>query len=231
MENTQGEWVPLRQAIVEVARAYADFLLCEPAAARKEAYTAIISRLKSHSVKSRSSHWILSYPKLDSELYSKSNEIGGLEIPASFWCELDRATCVFTHDSISGEYDFYRHDLDQSPSIELEVFGYARGVEVTRKGLPLIGDGNPDLEGSDANFDNTQNVACNRVAYGTRLYKPRLPEPTLLAWWNNLDSAAQKQSQEILCNLSNSAFPKNFISRQRIRALDPGRKRGPKPIR
>jgi len=59
---------------------------------------------------------------------------------------------------------------------------------------------------------------------------PRLSDAALRVWWNGLSLEARNLPQIELVDLCKAAFPRNSVSRGRIRELDPGRKRGPKPF-
>jgi len=59
----------------------------------------------------------------------------------------------------------------------------------------------------------------------------RLPEPALQSWWEWLDDETRALGHDTLLDLCAAAFPRNHISRDRIRDLAPNRKRGPKPFR
>ena len=52
----------------------------------------------------------------------------------------------------------------------------------------------------------------------------------LSGWWQGLDAQTQNLPQTTLLELARSAFPNKFISRERVRELTPGRKRGPRPF-
>ncbi|MDB5583386.1 MAG: hypothetical protein JWR80_8562 [Bradyrhizobium sp.] len=57
---------------------------------------------------------------------------------------------------------------------------------------------------------------------------PRLPDSRLQQWWQGLGADVKALPWTTLIPLARSAFPTNFIDRERIRRLDPGRKRGNK---
>jgi hypothetical protein len=57
---------------------------------------------------------------------------------------------------------------------------------------------------------------------------PRLPEAKLKWWWDALSDDERAKGHEELWTLCRDAHPGHSISRERVRALDPGRKRGPK---
>lgn len=60
--------------------------------------------------------------------------------------------------------------------------------------------------------------------------KLRLPDSKLTQWWESKAGARDGLSIEELLTLARVKFPDNHISRDRIRDLARGRKRGPKPI-
>lgn len=59
---------------------------------------------------------------------------------------------------------------------------------------------------------------------------PRLPEPRLSEWWSALSAEDKGKPQGALLDMCRAAHPSNSISRERVRLLDTGRKRGPKPF-
>ena len=59
---------------------------------------------------------------------------------------------------------------------------------------------------------------------------PRLPEAGLGSWWQNLSPDQQAMSQDTLLEDCRAAHPDHRVTRDRIRSLTSGRKRGPKPI-
>jgi hypothetical protein len=105
--------------------------------------------------------------------------------------------------------------------------------KVTSWGYGVPGGGRADLQGSPPLF--AVHVAPGRQTIAARrapgLEQKPLPEPRLLKWWATLTKPEREQSQEQLLALCRAAFPSNFISRDRIRALTPDRKRGRKSIR
>lgn len=60
--------------------------------------------------------------------------------------------------------------------------------------------------------------------------KPRLPDPRLQKWWDGKASVREGLSIDDLWTLARASFPDHHISRDRMRVLAGGRKRGPKPI-
>lgn len=55
-------------------------------------------------------------------------------------------------------------------------------------------------------------------------------EAKLQAWWKGLPDDTKDLSQVALLQIAKEAFPKNQVSRDRIRAFTKGRKRGPRPF-
>jgi hypothetical protein len=64
-----------------------------------------------------------------------------------------------------------------------------------------------------------------------RAKKPPLPIGTLNAWWDKRSETDRRLPQDDLLQMCKQEFPTHSISRQRVRDLDPDRKRGPKPFR
>ena len=60
--------------------------------------------------------------------------------------------------------------------------------------------------------------------------KPRLPDATLNKWWEEKAAVRDDLTIDELLAVARVKFGDNHISRQRIRDLASGRKRGPKPI-
>ena len=60
--------------------------------------------------------------------------------------------------------------------------------------------------------------------------RPQLSADNLQKWWNGLAAGERAKPHEVLWELCRAKFPDKFISRERVRELDPGRKRGPKPL-
>ena len=231
MDGRREEWIPLRQAVVEVAKEYSNFLSCERAAALVAAHNAIIRRLQLNLMKSRSEDWSLSFIQTGNRRESNQNVINGFEIPGEFWFEFEKSDCISASDWVSGEYIFIRHRIDHYSMKIIECMGYASKVEVNRDGLPVIGDYFSNLRESDEKFDHTHKSSRKRVVDATKVRKPTLPVTKLTNWWEALDAKSRALSHVELLKLANVSFPENSISRDRIRALAPGRKPGPKPIR
>lgn len=61
--------------------------------------------------------------------------------------------------------------------------------------------------------------------------KAPMPEAHLTAWLKGLGSEAEDVSQAALYEVAKAAFPRNRVTREQIRRMTAGRKRGPKPIR
>ena len=59
---------------------------------------------------------------------------------------------------------------------------------------------------------------------------PPVSSAALSKWWNAKSNTYDALSQDEILTLAKAAFPKNTITRERIRDMTPGRKRGRKPI-
>lgn len=60
--------------------------------------------------------------------------------------------------------------------------------------------------------------------------KPRLPDANLNEWWDKKAAVRDGLAIDELLAIARTKFPNNHVSRDRIRDLARGRKRGPKPI-
>lgn len=156
------EWIPLRQAVVEVAQVYSRFMLCEPAAALETAQAAIVRRLNYLFADSRASRWMLIFHKQgDTPEWRQDNQDAPV-IPVTFWSIYERADIVFADDWIAGEIAFSCTGRDEVDDWAPDAFGFAVGVEVTRKGLPLIGDDNSNGSISNARFRGIEQIIEER---------------------------------------------------------------------
>lgn len=151
MDEQPAEWIPLRQAIVEVAKAYAEFLLCEPAGALETAQEAVLQALKMGRADARASRWVLRFPASEEHPESLQDEKDGVEIPMHFWGVYDNAETVHVEDWVAGYYSFSwdgktsneRVTNEDSDEIGIYAFGLAIDLHVTRRGLPLLGNQMP----------------------------------------------------------------------------------------
>lgn len=80
-----------------------------------------------------------------------------------------------------------------------------------------------DLE--SIGFDKVAVVEAPRAKSDNR---PSLSDADLQKWWQGKEKAREHLTQEELLTLARSSFPKNQISRERVRDLAGPRKRGPK---
>ena len=96
-----------------------------------------------------------------------------------------------------------------------ECSGYVKltGVYFLKDSLnALTGGASDDVQGDETVRDN----------------RPQLSLAELERWWASKAVIRAKLSQEELLTLIRAAFPANQVSRERIRELSGGRKRGPK---
>jgi hypothetical protein len=217
------EWIPIRQAVAEVVAVYAKH--CEPASVIDEAIYAIQARLQLGWMLSRAATHTLQYTNmsdLDNPLTTYEEPEDGT-ISCGFWHWLEHAETVTREDWISGEFAFYNEQVPVNENYSISMFGCAVDVLVTRSGLPAI----DDLCRVSFRGHPTQPIEATS---GKRDARPPLPGSKLRAWWGSLTEGEQAKPHLELEHMCRSAHPAHFISRQRIRDLDLGRKRGPKPL-
>lgn len=122
-------------------------------------------------------------------------------------------------DWIAGDFEFRSFArLKESGLKSMTVEGFARGVCFNRSGLPTTNTF------KDAPFEQAPKRDRSEG-------RNRLPDSALRAWWEGLPPETKGQPIDaVLTPLCRSSFPEHSIARDRIRALVPGRKPGPKPI-
>lgn len=133
-------------------------------------------------------------------------------ISRNFWRMLNRSGSSSLRDWHAGDFEFDFED----EKLECQVVGKLLDALISVCKLP----------GYDRGLDKSVK-AKNRF---NAAESPRLSEFALQNWWCSLDAETQRLPQTQITELCKAAFPRNSISRDRIRALDPGRKPGPKPI-
>lgn len=120
-----------------------------------------------------------------------------------------------------GSPDILWANHDESFERELESF----------QGDPRAADGYLFVEVETSSLANTRPLIQPSSAPNNPRPKA-LPQAMLDRWWNNLTDLERLSSiDRVLVPLCRKAFPDYKISRERIRALAPGRKRGRKPFR
>lgn len=149
LADDQEDWIPLREAVTEVAKAYAPFMFCDPAGSLETAQLAVLRSLHFGLAASRAPKWILTFHEREGDPGTREDQLSGVEIPLYFWGVYQNAETVVAEDWIAGHYSFSwngNHSTtppeEPAPEDGVYAFGMAVGVEVTRRGLPLIGDGN-----------------------------------------------------------------------------------------
>lgn len=133
-------------------------------------------------------------------------------IPITFWRFLNRSEKLEECDWWAGDFVFSYFDSQ----LDAEISGKALNVEVTICKLP--------------GFTEQRPLRTRRHLSREDMKLPPVAEAALVGWWASLDRATKKMSHAKLVEVAKSAFPGKFVSRDRVRALDPGRKPGPKPI-
>lgn len=170
MDEQPDEWIPLRQAVVEVAKAYAEFMLCQPAGALETAREAVLRALNTMAADARAPKWLLTFHETDEHPGSRQDQNDGSIIPSYFWGVYQNAETITSDDWVAGDFSFswdgkYPHERtkeDEEGSGPVYAFGLALGLEVTRRGLPLIGNRTPTDETLDLATDSLENAAKGR---------------------------------------------------------------------
>lgn len=224
-------WLPIGKALYFVTEAYkVEFELSE-ANAWDKAQSSFWNRLQSGEMLAKSNDSNFSnFPTKN----NPERRLGcwGSEsiIPLMFW-EYLRVGKVEYADWIAGDFRYTYCDGDRhTDKVELGLFASASNVQVALHNLPVLQ--------SWPNYDVTRlnrapkielvPTACpENLAAGKA---PRLSDAALEVWWKNLDPENRKLPQAKLWELAKACFPRNLVSRDRIRALDPGRKPGPKRL-
>lgn len=224
----QYDWQPMHIAFEQVRDFYVNAGFPSDIAER-QAKTAIIRRLsrsaaygRINSDNARNQYALNFIPgpgiadkkNRNIELWNgKGAHIEGT-IPYTFWKLLIKSDLSEQCDWWAG--DFYFSYFDEH--LGFNVYGKAFGVETTVCKLPGFVTRDGTLPQSRSKTSERK-VSASPVA-----------EAALLAWWRNLDAATKALPHATLVDLGKAAFPGKLVSRDRVRALAPGRKRGPKPI-
>ena len=144
----------------------------------------------------------------------------GYGAPGGAWAELDGEPSLFSIH-VADNRSLPELVGEQSMRTDLSVFaGGITYVDENGVPVPTIGMVSP-LEDS-----------CDtlRPPPDSREKPPRLSDGLLMKWWGRLSDSDRQKPHVDLNEMCRAAFPANSISRQRVRDLDPGRKRGPKPL-
>lgn len=131
----------------------------------------------------------------------------------TFWRMLERSKDKGSRDWLSGDFEYEYYDEYLTSTVVGKLFD----VFITACRLP-------GWENRGTSKDSS------KVAKKEGNIAPRLSDAALRMWWNGLSLEARNLPQLELVDLCKAAFPRYSVSRDRIRELDPGRKRGPKPI-
>lgn len=148
----EDEWVPLRQAVIEVSAIYAEAMQCDRREAIDDALESVLRRAEFMLADTRASKWILNFPEDKHGKAWRRDHYDTPSIPSEFWAVYKRAECVVTDDWVVGEFAFSFDGTEEVPG----GFGMAVGVEITRRGLPLIGENAAMSSGACAAFGKLQ---------------------------------------------------------------------------
>lgn len=151
----QEEWIPLRDAVKDVAFAMSQYLFCNP----RECIDPALQIVKEYGalgfLRFRAKRWFsyLNDPKRENYDVKRLNSCSGEidNITMGFWINEKlydnpfELSHVWYLDGIGFCAPYFCDDGE-----ELEIYVSAFGVEVTRRGLPIIGDG-ADRSGAPSN--------------------------------------------------------------------------------
>lgn len=140
MDSKQRNWLPIRQAVAEVAPSYEAVMHCTPAEATEHAWEAIWRRLRLGMASARARRWYLHFSN-----HKEQSVHNNTEVDSGFWYVLYSGELEI--DWVAGEFSCFRDDgeLNESQSgatANAYAHGAAWGVDVAREDLPIIGDAN-----------------------------------------------------------------------------------------
>lgn len=132
MADEGEEWIPLREAVAEIAEIYHDALKGDYAQARLAGIELIFRSLKYKDCIARSITWGVLVSRSESRLvHTSSSKKSGPLIPYSFWSNLEPTD---VSDWVSGDFvSSNKRGLASTWDM------YATGVEILRPTLPMVG--------------------------------------------------------------------------------------------
>jgi len=221
-------WLPIGKAIAYASEAYKVEFKLDNLEARAQAQAAIWHRLENGHMTSRSNFMCFAnYPNNEVKEYKLGYYKEFSIIPLRFWEYLRIAKKIDYCDWLVGDFCYHYSECESMTDVvNFGLFGSARDVEVALHDLPLLQSW-PKYNVNRLRGDKTIEVRGKSAAV-VQDKLPRVSESVLFAWWNNLDENCRNLPQDDLWQLAKASFPRNSIARDRIRALDPGRKPGPK---
>lgn len=230
------EWVLAGHALRDAVELYAAAGDGNRGRAVQDAINALLHRLQNGQLWARSPNWswTRTFENVHSDLeqYFEPIRLSGGEdmlLGWQFWSQFDQAREWSLRepedwienraraDWVAGDFEFFSSIKPSDGTMgRHSTQGEAYGVCFNRSGLPT-----------------TQRISTLTAAPRVKKLtdrSPPLPEALLRGWWDNLDTEQRALPQNDLERLCRSSFPHHHIARDRVRALDPGRKPGPKPL-
>jgi hypothetical protein len=232
LTDDQEEWIPLRQAVAEVATVYHEALKGDYYEARQSAIKTIQHRLCSGIITARCRSYGLRYYRKDGRVKALSPhknddpdkpliESDFKRIPLRIWFYISNSPVVPKRkraDWVVGDFSFnFEHEFFSRE--RWDVVGYAVEVEVSKRGLPF------------SRSFQINSLFNSQMVSDIGREQRTLPQAMLDSWWSNLDDEAKELGQDDLLDLCRAAFPRHNVSRERVREIAGPRKRGPKPKR
>lgn len=230
------EWMLAGHALRDAVELYANARDGDRARAERDAIAAIRHRLENGELWARAPRWQHSVTYegvVDDPIIAKAmadqTERGDADyaLGPQFWWNYDQAerfaaredewvTSSVRVDWVAGDIEFeMRSEIAKGPMKAMTISGHAYGLCFNRTGLPT-----------------TQRIVAGKFRKPKPQNDPRppLPEALLRSWWTGMTEADRAQPWSDLELMCKAMFPQHRIARDRVRALDPGRKPGPKPI-
>jgi hypothetical protein len=230
------EWVLAGDALRETIEFYASSRDGDRVRAERDAIAALRHRLENGELWARSPKWkvalaysgVVDDPIFDGMRVPQVVEgDGDYAIGPQFWWNYEQAERFEARgeewveastrmDWVAGDLEYRTWTrVDKGPMTSVTNEAYAFGLCFNRTGLPT-----------------TQRITAGRFRKPRPARDPRppLPDALLRSWWSGMTEADRAQPWSDLELMCRAAFPQHRIARDRVRALDPGRKPGPRPI-
>ncbi|MCW1984924.1 UNVERIFIED_ORG: hypothetical protein M2348_000635 [Sphingomonas sp. R1F5B] len=223
-----SDWLSPAKAFTLVADAYKAIQSQHTETASEWARDAVISALAKGHCKARAVEASLDLGGVHATfvfLWTKSLAPfspldANMRVSAALWQNFLLCNQRENQDWESGNLEF----SGVEPITQQPIRGRAVGVELERKGLPLVGS-------ESAYAVPTPPEAPVAIVKSEREQKPRLKPAELQRWWARLSVDEQNETQTALWEKCCAAHPNHAIARDRIRDLTRGRKPGRRPIR
>src|SRR5690606_6296596 len=110
MDSEAEEWIPLRQAVLEVSAVYAETLGRERGSVVDDAISAIDRQLTAGSAIARSPLWVLDIAECSGCPAVHYSNTESMVISDQFWLLRSRSTETYCNDWVAGELSFAVED-------------------------------------------------------------------------------------------------------------------------